>query len=41
MCVSGVPLLANMTEFGKTLFFTASGFGAMGYRRVIMRLSPT
>ncbi len=28
----GVPLLANMTEFGKTPFFTASEFEQMGYR---------
>ncbi len=28
--VPGVPLLANMTEFGKTPFFTASEFEAMG-----------
>ena len=27
----GVPLLANMTEFGRTPFFTASEFEAMGY----------
>ncbi len=31
----GVPLLANMTEFGRTPFFTASEFEAMGYRMVI------
>ena len=35
----GVPLLANMTEFGKTPFFTASEFGAMGYRMVIWPVS--
>jgi methylisocitrate lyase len=29
--VAGVPLLANMTEFGKTPFFTAFEFEAMGY----------
>jgi len=28
----GAPLLANMTEFGRTPFFTASEFEAMGYR---------
>ena len=28
----GVKLLANMTEFGRTPFFTASEFEAMGYR---------
>jgi methylisocitrate lyase len=37
--VSGVPLLANMTEFGKTPFFTASEFEAMGYRMVIWPVS--
>ena len=31
----GVPLLANMTEFGKTPVFTAAEFQAMGYRMVI------
>lgn len=35
----GVPLLANMTEFGKTPFFTASEFEAMGYRMVIWPVS--
>lgn len=35
----GVPLLANMTEFGKTHFFTASEFEAMGYRMVIWPVS--
>jgi methylisocitrate lyase len=29
------PLLANMTEFGKTPVFTAGEFEAMGYRMVI------
>src|ERR1700735_4472591 len=29
------PLLANMTEFGKTPFFTASQFEAMGFKMVI------
>src|SRR6516165_2417343 len=29
------PLLANMTEFGRTPFFTASQFEAMGYKMVI------
>ncbi|MDQ2764133.1 MAG: isocitrate lyase/phosphoenolpyruvate mutase family protein, partial [Pseudomonadota bacterium] len=29
------PLLANMTEFGRTPFFTAEEFRAMGYRMVI------
>ena len=31
----GRPLLANMTEFGRTPFFTAAEFEAMGYRMVI------
>ncbi len=35
----GVPLLANMTEFGKTPFFTAEEFQAMGYRMVIWPVS--
>ncbi len=35
----GVKLLANMTEFGKTPFFTASEFEAMGYRMVIWPVS--
>ena len=35
----GVPLLANMTEFGKTPFFTAAEFEAMGYRMVIWPVS--
>ncbi len=35
----GVPLLANMTEFGKTPFFTASEFEAMGYAMVIWPVS--
>lgn len=35
----GVPLLANMTEFGKTPFYTASEFEAMGYRMVIWPVS--
>ena len=33
------PLLANMTEFGKTPFFTASEFEAMGYKMVIWPVS--
>lgn len=36
---AGVPLLANMTEFGRTPFFTASEFEAMGYRMVIWPVS--
>jgi methylisocitrate lyase len=35
----GVPLLANMTEFGKTPFFTADEFEAMGYRMIIWPVS--
>lgn len=35
----GVPLLANMTEFGRTPFFSASEFEAMGYRMVIWPVS--
>jgi methylisocitrate lyase len=37
--VPGIPLLANMTEFGRTPFFTASEFEAMGYRMVIWPVS--
>ncbi|MFI4890201.1 MAG: methylisocitrate lyase [Steroidobacterales bacterium] len=33
------PLLANMTEFGRTPFFTASEFEAMGYRMIIWPVS--
>jgi methylisocitrate lyase len=33
------PLLANMTEFGRTPFFTANEFAAMGYRMVIWPVS--
>ena len=35
----GVPLLANMTEFGRTPFFTASEFAEMGYKMVIWPVS--
>ncbi|CAM5767639.1 methylisocitrate lyase [Bosea minatitlanensis] len=35
----GVPLLANMTEFGRTPFFTADEFEDMGYRMVIWPVS--
>ncbi|MDF1585166.1 methylisocitrate lyase [Marinimicrococcus flavescens] len=35
----GVPLLANMTEFGRTPFLTAAEFEAMGYRMVIWPVS--
>jgi methylisocitrate lyase len=34
-----VPLLANMTEFGKTPFMTASEFEALGYKMVIWPVS--
>jgi methylisocitrate lyase len=34
-----VSLLANMTEFGKTPFFTAADFEAMGYAMVIWPVS--
>ena len=37
--VPGVPLLANMTEFGRTPFFTAAEFQEMGYRMVIWPVS--
>lgn len=33
------PLLANMTEFGRTPYFTADEFEAMGYRMVIWPVS--
>jgi len=33
------PLLANMTEFGRTPFFTAKEFEEMGYRMVIWPVS--
>jgi methylisocitrate lyase len=33
------PLLANMTEFGRTPFFTAKEFGEMGYRMLIWPVS--
>jgi methylisocitrate lyase len=33
------PKLANMTEFGRTPFFTAAEFQAMGYRMVIWPVS--
>src|SRR4051794_23016416 len=35
----GVSLLANMTEFGRTPFFTTAEFEAMGYRMVIWPVS--
>jgi methylisocitrate lyase len=31
----GVPLLANMTEFGRTPFFSAAEFEEMGYKMVL------
>ena len=34
-----VPLLANMTEFGKTPFMTAREFEALGYKMVIWPVS--
>ena len=34
-----VPLLANMTEFGKTPFMTAQHFEALGYKMVIWPVS--
>jgi methylisocitrate lyase len=35
----GVPMLANMTEFGRTPFFTSAELEAMGYRMVIWPVS--
>jgi methylisocitrate lyase len=35
----GVPLLANMTEFGCTPFFTASEFESFGYKMIIWPVS--
>ena len=37
--MEGTKLLANMTEFGRTPFFTASEFQEMGYRMVIWPVS--
>lgn len=37
--VPNVPLLANMTEFGKTPFYTAAEFEEMGYKMVIWPVS--
>jgi methylisocitrate lyase len=34
-----VPLLANMTEFGRTPFFTSAEFEQMGYKMVIWPVS--
>ena len=36
---SGVKLLANMTEFGRTPFLTAAEFAALGYKIVIWPVS--
>ena len=33
--VPNVPLFANMTEFGKTPFFTAEEWGKMGYQMIV------
>jgi methylisocitrate lyase len=35
----GVPLLANMTEFGRTPFLTGAEFEEMGYKMVIWPVS--
>src|ERR1700712_4796952 len=35
----GVPLLANMTEFGQTPFFTSAEFAELGYKIVIWPVS--
>ncbi len=35
----GVPLLANMTEFGRTPLFTKDEFKAMGYRMILWPVS--
>jgi hypothetical protein len=37
--VPGVPLIAYMTEFGRTPFFTAEEFAAMGHSMVIWPMS--
>jgi methylisocitrate lyase len=37
--VPNVPLLANMTEFGRTPFFTSTEFEQMGYKMVIWPVS--
>ena len=39
VAMPGVPLLANMTEFGKTPFYTADEFASMGYKMVIWPVS--
>ena len=38
-CMPGTKLLANMTEFGRTPFFTAAQFQDMGYAMVIWPVS--
>ena len=35
----GIPLLANMTEFGRTPYFTAEQFFDLGYRMIIYPMS--
>ena len=35
----GVPLLANMTEFGKTPYLSVEEFGALGYRLVLFPMT--
>lgn len=37
--MDGCPLLANMTEFGRTPFFTSAEFEQMGYKMVIWPVS--
>jgi methylisocitrate lyase len=37
--LTGVPLLANVTEFGRTPYFTAVEFESMGYKMVIWPVS--
>ena len=34
-----VPLMANMTEFGKTPYLSAQQFASLGYRMVIFPMS--
>jgi methylisocitrate lyase len=34
-----VPLMANMTEFGRTPYLTAKQFGALGYRMVLFPMT--
>jgi methylisocitrate lyase len=35
-----VPLLANMTEFGRTPYFSAAEFESLGYKMIIWPVSP-